>query len=140
VLVDHAVAALTHLCGDNRVNVLQELLALVLVVDRLHLLQVDDVAILIFADGESLAPGAQLSLTVFEYLLAEDLEALVEVLHGEYDGLASQSFHFGAPVAQPRHETVREAQLGQHVEVRQRVHILEQGRSELLVRMHIGLY
>jgi len=80
-LVDHLVSLLRHLGVDHHVQVLQELFTLASVVNDLHLLQVDQVMVLALAHGLRFTTASELFLPIFEQLLAEYLQTLVEVFH-----------------------------------------------------------
>lgn len=80
-LVDHLVTLGRHLRINDRVNIGQETLELLLVVESFHLTQVDQMVVLLLPDRLGLAPASQLGFAVLDELLAEDLEAVVEIFH-----------------------------------------------------------
>ena len=127
-LVDHLVALCTHLCVDDDVDVAQELLALGSEVDHLHLFQVDDVPILVGHDLARLSALPQRLLSILQSLLAEDRDALVEVLHRKDDTrTASQSVHFCASISQTSQELLHKANLVDDVQMAQPVYVLQHG-------------
>ena len=81
MLIKHACSLSCHLSMDNLINILQELFALPLVINTLHLLYIDQVSELVLPDGVCLAACSELGLAVFQERLAEDLKTLVEVFH-----------------------------------------------------------
>ena len=93
-------------------------------------------SVLIGHNVGSLSPLAQVLLSILEGLLAEDGDALVEVLHREDDSRATrQGVHFRAAVPQPRQELLHEAHLVDNIKVAKLVDVLEHRRCELLLRM-----
>jgi hypothetical protein len=56
---------------DDRIDIRQELLALSTEIDGLHLLQVDQVVVLVLHYCHSLRPLTHLSLAVFQHRLAK---------------------------------------------------------------------
>mmetsp|Transcript_8153 Transcript_8153/g.12522 ORF Transcript_8153/g.12522 Transcript_8153/m.12522 type:complete len:223 (+) Transcript_8153:1048-1716(+) len=140
-LVDKLAALLRNFSVDQLVNIIEELLTLASEVERLLLLHVKQVLVLVLADVLSFNPASELSLAVLEESLAEHLQALVKVLHGEYDsGSARQGFDLSAPVPQFGQERLHEAELVHHVQVAVVVHRLVQCGGKLLLGVDVGMH
>jgi hypothetical protein len=80
-LINHLVSLTEHLWIDDLIYVFQELLTLLLVVECLHLLYVNQVVILVFAEARSFTSASQFFFTVLNQLLCKNAQAVIEVFH-----------------------------------------------------------
>lgn len=65
-LIDHLVTLTKHLRVHNLIDILQKMFALLLVVERLHLFDINQVMVLIFSQTLSFASASQLFFTVLD--------------------------------------------------------------------------